>query len=241
MKKIIFFLFLLPLFAHAQLGKNNIIKTNLSGYVFNNYYFTYERKIVKHLSLSLSYRTMPKGIIPFESQVSKMFKNSNFDFTQFQIGNTAITPEVRIYSHKNMTGFYIAGYARFATFDITAPVNYTYTNGAVQQSSTALFDGKITSTSGGLMIGTQHNLFKILVLDIWILGGHYGTCNGTLLATINHTMSSQEQAALQNQINGIQASPFTITGKVTSPTTANLVANGPWAGIRAGLNLGIRF
>ena len=242
MKIIILAVLLFPLLAQAQLGGKDIIKTNLSGYVINNYYFTYERNIVKHLSASISYRTMPKGNLPFLSTVESMFTNTNFDFTQFKIGNTAITPEIRIYSHKNMRGFYIAAYARFATFDFTAPLNYTYTNGAISQSATALFDGKISSTSGGLMIGTQHNIFKKFVIDIWIIGGHYGTSNGTLVATINHNMSAQEQQGLQNQINSIKADPFTVTGKVTSPTSANLVSNGPWAGIRGlGINLGFRF
>jgi hypothetical protein len=243
MKKLLLAVILFPLFSQAQLfGGKNIIKTNLSSIVLKNYSFTYERCIYKNLSISLNYRFMPKGNIPFQSTVSNLFKDSKFDFNKFQIGDNAFTPEVRLYSHKNMRGFYVAGYARFASFDFGLPLNYSYTDISGNHNSTALFNGKVTSTSGGIMIGVQHTIFKKLTLDIWIIGAHFGSCNGNMLATFDHTLTTQEKQGLQNQINSIKTDPFKISGTVNNDNTATLVASGPWVGVRGlGLNLGFRF
>ncbi len=251
MKKIFYLLFLIPFFATAQkdttagnrlrdraTGKN-IIKINLSSFAFSNYSLMYERSIAKKISFSVGFRYMPKAALPYESNLqSAAGANANINFSLFQMGNTAITPEFRFYSHKNMRGFYIAPYGRYASFDLSLPVNYTYNS----QSKNAVFSGTITSMSGGLMFGTQHNLGKNIIIDIWLIGAHAGSANGNLIATVSPAMSSQEQTALQQQLTTMDISPYKMTGTVTSATTATIDASGPWYGIRGlGINLGIRF
>jgi hypothetical protein len=254
MKKNLCLLFCVPLLAKAQsdsvstekkvttskvekyhpTGKN-IFKVNLSSLAFSNYYLTYERQVGSKISLSVGFRYMPTSTMPFASNIQDAAGIKEIDFSSFQMGNTAITPEIRFYAHKNMRGFYMAPYARYASFDLTIPVKYGAT-------SPANFAGAITSFSGGLLLGTQHNIGKHFVIDIWIIGGHFGSSNGTLNATnISPAMSPQAQAALQQSIDGIDASPFKITGKVTSSTTAYLNESG-WVGFRGlGFNIGFRF
>lgn len=217
-------------------GKN-IIKTNLSSLVFNNYSITYERRVANRISLSVGYRYMPNGSLPFQSRVKDVIKSNNIDFDNFQIGGYAVTPELRLYAHRNMRGFYIAPYVRYSSMDLTVPVQYTST-----VTKEALFSGTITAFSGGLMLGTQHNIFKNCVIDIWIIGANFGNSSGRLNATFAPPMSAQEQTALQSSIDQIDATPYKVTGKVSSSTTAYLDASGPWLGVRAmGINFGIRF
>lgn len=239
MKKLLLLLLCLPFFADAQVpgssGKN-IFKVNTSSLVARNFHFTYERQLSKRISAAIGYRTMAKGKAPFQSSLESLLGESDFNFGNFEIGNNAITPEVRFYLGKgNMKGFYVAPYLRFASFDITAPVKYTVNSNTLE----APLSGKIKSTSGGLMIGTQHTLFKVLTLDIWIVGGHYGSSKGDL--NLTRAFSAQEQSALQQEIDNIDAKPFKFKGTVTS-TGANVKSDGPWAGIRGlGINLGFRF
>lgn len=175
---------------------------------------------------------MTKGPIPFQAQFEEAINSTDINFSKFEIGNTAITPELRIYlSLGKMKGFYLAPYMRFATFDLGAPIKYTSNLG----SKEAVFSGKITSTSGGLMIGYQFQLLKKLVLDFQIIGGHYGTSKGDL--NFAATLSEFERQSLENNIKNIEAEPFKLAPTVTN-NGAQIKTDGPWAGIR-GLNLGL--
>jgi hypothetical protein len=56
---------------------------------------------------------MPKGPIPYQKTLESYINSSEINFNNMQMGNTAITPELRIYlSLKKMKGFYIAPYAK---------------------------------------------------------------------------------------------------------------------------------
>jgi len=238
MKKIIFLLLCLPMFAGAQslIGGKNILRWNLGSLALKNYHFTYERSLTKRLSLSVSYRTMPKGAVPFQSQLEKAINSSDVNFSNFQIGNTAWTIEGRLYlGLGRMKGFYLAPYLRFADFDLSAPVKYT----SGTASKEANFVGNVKSTSPGLMIGWQFQLVGKLVMDIQLIGGHYGHSNGDLnfIAPLN----AQEQTALQQSINNIKSDPFKFTSTVTA-NGAQIKTDGPWAGIRgANIGIGLRF
>ena len=252
MKKVLVLLALIPMMVNAQslIGGKNIIKANLSSLAFGNYHVTYERSFLKKMSLSVSYRTMSKRAIPLENITSNFINDPSINLGRFELGNTAITPELRLYlGIGKMRGFYIAPYARFATFDFTVPVKYTTptTPQTPNGSNDADFVGKIKSTSGGLMFGVQHQIFKKLVFDFWILGGHYGSSNGDLVATFpnapNGQLSQSERNSLQSAINNLNLDPFKIKGTVaTDGKSATITSEGPWAGVRAlGISLGFRF
>jgi hypothetical protein len=246
MKQLLFLLLCFPLFANAQLLGlgSNIVKVNLSSLALKNYSFSFERKISKRVSLVLGYRTEPKGSPPFQSQLENIINSSDINFSRFEIGNTAWTPEVRFYLGKgNMRGFYLAPYMRFSSFDVTSPVRYTTTVNGSPYTKDADFSGKITSTNGGLMIGTQHRLFKVLVIDIWIIGGHYGSSKGDLNFVATTPLNQQEQSVLKQNLDNINAKPFKFTNTVYADGSgAKITSDGPWAGIRgAGINIGFHF
>lgn len=241
MKKIIFAFTFLPLVALSQLiaGKN-VIKANLSSLAFKNYHATFERQLSKRTSISLSYRYMQKQHMPYESLIKQFYDDPNLVLEHFLIGNTAITPEFRLYTGK-MQGFYMAFYGRFATFDFTLPLKY---NSTVTTTSTANFDGKIKSSSAGIMFGIQKKIAKKLVLDFWIIGANYGESKGDLIANnFGHTLSNYEKDQLQQSINNLDVQPFQIKGTVANDgKSATIQSAGPWAGIRGlGISLGIRF
>jgi hypothetical protein len=245
MKKWLILLICIPFVSEAQvpvLSGKNIVKLNLSSLVAKNFHVTYERKLTGRISASLGFRTMAKGTLPFKSTFESLVDGTDFNFNNFKMGNTAFTPEIRFYLGKgNLRGFYVAPYLRFASFDITAPIKYTYNNGSGNVTDEAPVAGKIKSTSGGIMFGTQHRIFKVLTLDIWIIGGHYGSSKGDLSVTKAFN-TQQERDAVKAELDGIDAKPFKFKNAVVTSTGASIQADGPWAGIRgAGINIGFRF
>lgn len=253
MKKLLFILALLVTLqvpAQKLIGGKNIIKGNLTSFALRNYHFSYERSLNHFMSVSASYRYMPKGSLPLQSIAEKYIDNSAINFDLFQMGNNALTFESRFYlGLQKMSGFYIAPYARFANFDLSAPVEYTYTPdkavgaliGPAPITKTAVLNGTIKSNSYGAYIGLQKQLLTKLVIDIWFIGGHFGNSTGNLNFAAPVKLTTQEVDALQQTLDDTKVNPFEITSKVT-PNGATADMKGPWAGIRGlGISLGLRF
>ena len=253
MKKLLFILALivsLQVNAQKLIGGNNIIKGNLTSFALKNYHISYERSLNHFMSVSASYRYMPKGSLPLQSIAKKYIDNPAINLDLFQMGNNALTFESRFYlGLQKMSGFYIAPYARFANFDLSVPVEYTYTPdksvGAIigndPITKTAGLNGTIMSTSYGAYFGLQKQLLTKLVIDIWFIGGHYGNSTGNLSFVAPEKLPSQAVDALQKTLDDTKVSPFEITSKVNqNGATADM--KGPWAGFRGlGVSLGLRF
>lgn len=253
MKKILFILalfFTLQGTAQKLIGGNNIIKGNLTSFALKNYHLSYERSLNHFMSVSASYRYMPKSSLPLQSIAEKYIDNSAINFDLFQVGNNALTFESRFYlGLQKMSGFYIAPYARFADFDLSVPVEYTYTPdptvGAIignkPITKTAGLNGNIKSNSYGAYIGLQKQLLTKLVIDIWFIGGHYGNSNGNLSFLAPEKLPSQAVDALQKTLDDTKMNPFELKSKVDqNGATADM--KGPWAGFRGlGISLGLRF
>jgi hypothetical protein len=252
MKKVLFVLvlfFTLQGTAQKLIGGNNIIKGNLTSFALKNYHLSFERSLNHFMSVSASYRYMPKESLPIKSIVEKYIDNSAINYDLFQMGNNALTFESRFYlGLQKMSGFYIAPYARFANFDLSVPVAYTYTPegsfiAPTPITKSASLDGVIKSTSYGAYIGLQKQLLTKLVLDIWFIGGHFGSSNGSLnfITPEDDKLPTLAINALQKVLDDTKANPFEITSKVNqNGATADM--KGPWAGFRGlGISLGLRF
>lgn len=253
MKKVLFILaalFTIQVNAQKLIGGNNIIKGNLTSFALKNYHLSYERSLNHFMSVSASYRYMPKSSLPLQSIAEKYIDNSAINFDLFQMGNNALTFESRFYlGLQKMSGFYIAPYARFAEFDLSVPVEYTYTPdptvGAIignkPITKTAGLNGNIKSNSYGAYIGLQKQLLTKLVIDIWFIGGHYGNSNGNLSFIAPEKLPSQAVDALQKTLDDTKVNPFELKSKVDqNGATADM--KGPWAGFRGlGISLGLRF
>jgi hypothetical protein len=250
MKKVLFILavlFTLQVNAQKLIGGKNIIKGSLTSFALKNYHITYERSLNHFMSVSASYRYMPKGGLPLQSIAEKYIDNSAINYDLFQMGNNALTFESRFYlGLQKMSGFYIAPYARFANFDLSVPIEYTYTPEGSFIAPTPItrnadLNGLIKSTSYGAYIGLQKQLLTKLVIDIWFIGGHFGNSTGTLNFASPEKLPSQAVDALQKTLDDTKVNPFELKSKVDqNGATANM--NGPWAGIRGlGISLGLRF
>lgn len=222
--------------------KMNILKVNVSALPFGNFSLQYERVLQKKISLALGIGFRPEGKLPFKNSLNDA-ANGDQDIenaiNNAQLSNFSITPEFRFYVGKKGygRGFYLAPYYRFASFNVsTIPIEY---NGGTGTKSINL-TGDMKTHSGGLMLGAQWFIGKSVTLDWWILGAHYGAGKGSLSGTPSAPFTQLEQNDIRQTIEDIELPVGNIKAEVTS-TSAKAIINGPWAGIRAAITLGIRF
>lgn len=223
-------------------SKMNIFKVNIISPFLKNYSFQYERILKKKISVALGIRFMPTGALPLKKTFLELADgDADLEKTinNARIGNFALTPELRWYVGKKGygKGFYIAPYYRFATFKAEAlPFEYDGGTGV----KTASLAGDVTTHSGGIMFGSQWFLGKSITLDWWILGTHYGKSNGTFTGTPSSPFTPAEQADIKQEIEAIDLPAGKITAVITA-NSAKAIIDGPWAGLRGGITLGIRF
>ncbi len=243
--------------AQSLIGGNHILKTNLSADALQNYNITFEKSLNHFMSISASYSTMPSRTLPLQSLAKNFIDNPNINFDNFKISNSAFTLESRFYlGLQKMSGIYIAPYARFGNLEVNVPVNYQYTytptapNGTplspLSVATTANLKGPIRSQSVGAYFGMQFQLLTKLVLDFWVIGGHYGSSNGKLQFDAPAGTPAVALDELKKVVDQTKAHPFNLSSSIVnnSDGTKSLVTNtdGPWLGIRgAGLTLGLRF
>lgn len=222
----------------------NFIKTNLTSIILKNYSLQYERVLSRKISVALQYRMMPTTGIPFKSSVLKIVGDEDPDtkkiIEDFKMSNYAITPEVRFYLSKKGygRGFYIAPFYRYASYT-TNDLNVSYTDDDGNDQSIKM-SGKLTSNTGGILFGVQKFIGKRVVFDIWLLGPHYGSGSGNFSGTSSSQLSQNEQNDLHDQLDGIDI-PLTTKTINVDATHASLILDGPWAGVRGGLSLGVKF
>lgn len=226
-----------------QQAKLNYVKLNLTALPLNNYSLQYERILNRRFSAALSGRLMPESGIPFKSAIIKKIDQDDqemIDLVQgLKLSNYAVTPEIKIYAGKGYgQGFYVSFFYRYSSFDLKGfPITYDNDGGT---ESTMDLSGTMTSHTGGLVLGLQKNIGKFLALDLWFLGPHAGAGKATLTGTPSTPFSAQEQESVKDAISDLDIPMLKITSDV-SANKAVLNADGPWAGVRMGISLGVRF
>jgi hypothetical protein len=219
-------------------AKKNLIKLNLFALPLKNFTVQYERAIAKKTTLALNVRVMPQSTLPFKNSFRDAISDQNTkdQVDNFKTGNFALMPELRFYLSKRgaFHGFYIAPFFSYAHY--TADLPYNYDDNGVNK--TIPLSGNINTISGGLMFGAQWSLSKTVYLDWWIFGPHYGSCNGSISG--QKSLSSSEQASLKSDLDNLDI-PLAKISSTVNANGATVNFSGPWAGIRSGLALGIRF
>ncbi len=221
----------------------NFFKVNLTSIALKNYSFQYERILNKKFSFALGFRTMPKSTLPMQSTISKIVgdnPDAQDQIKNFELSNTAITPEFRFYVGKKGygTGFYLATFYRNVTYKGSG-LKFTYENSLMVQNSIAM-SGKLTGNTFGLMLGAQWALGKHFSLDWWILGPHYGSGNGDFSGIASQPLTVVEQNDLRQQLEDFEI-PLTNKTVSVNANGANVILDGPFGGIRSGFLIGIRF
>ncbi|MEX2568237.1 MAG: DUF3575 domain-containing protein [Cyclobacteriaceae bacterium] len=216
----------------------NIVKLNLTALPLGSFDVQYERVVARKMSFAVSFRTIPQGGIPLVSQ----FTSSEEDLDQLdnaRFGNFAITPEFRFYMGKKdgPRGFYLAPFFRYSSINLQFP-EYRIDDSGSMQGKTIDMEGNITGISGGLMLGSQWRLGKRVYLDWWILGGGYGSSSGEISGSTSLTPAEQED--LRIELNDFDTG-FVDTQVEVDGDGARVGFDGPWATLRGGIALGIKF
>lgn len=222
----------------------NLIKVNITSALIKNYSLQYERILSKSVSATVTFRMMPVTGIPYTDNLIKWFDITDPDaldiIENVNIGNFAITPEIRFYTGKKGygTGFYFALFYRYGqyTFDNAFLPYDTDAGNEIKFNTT----GNATSHTGGFMIGAQWALGRHMCLDWWILGSHFGVSSGDILGLPSAPLSQVDQQNIRDDLNDIDIPMFDQTVNVTSDKVS-MIFDGPWVGIRAGLSIGVRF
>lgn len=218
----------------------NDIKTNVTGMaLFGTYGFFYERMLSRKISVAGGYRTMPAKQIsdfPFADKIT------NDDIKTSSASSNAFTLEFRKYTgkHAGARGFYVSVYGRYANFKVDYPYTFTAEDNQVYDIP---IHANLHGIGGGFMLGAQWLIAKHVVLDLFFLGSHYGSLNGTGSSVKDLSgLSENDKQALQQDINSLVASG---DKQYISSTVNNngitATAKGPFVGMRAGISLGIAF
>lgn len=163
---------------------------------FRNIAVQYERKISKKTSFAIAAHLLPFGKLPYPGLVSDIADVKNVEFNKANIGAFGIIPEFRFYPGRKgaLRGFYLGAFINYAQYKTDLPINYN--------NKTGIFNGKISTVTGGLQIGVQSKLSRKIVLDIWILGPNYGASSGNLV--FKGDLEEMEQSALRFSLEGVK-------------------------------------
>jgi hypothetical protein len=224
--------------------KKNNVKISLTSLIFGNFQLQYERSLTKRIGVVVGYSFIPKGALPFKTQLNDLTadnEDTNGIFENAELGYKAFTPEVRFYLGKGYgKGFYIAPFYRNVNYDITN-VNFTFSSdiAGVTEQNLAM-GGSLSANSFGLQFGAQFNLGKHLILDWWIVGPHYGTSKGNFVGITDRNLTTFEQQELKEELDNIELPLSDIKTEVNA-RGAKIILSGPWGGVRSGISLGYRF
>ena len=222
----------------------NFIKVNLTALPLKNFGLQYERVMTKHISLGLSVRYMPNTTLPFKNLILNSIEDGDTDtedvINRFKLSNFAITPEVRFYLSKKGygRGFYIAPFYRYANFKSdNLEVDY---ESDFNGEGTLNMKGKLSAHTGGFAIGAQWLLGKNLCLDWTIFGPQFGSGKGEFIGVSSVPLSQTEQEDLRQELEDLDI-PLTDKTIYVDSNGASLKLDGPWAGVRFSISLGIKF
>lgn len=228
----------------------NVTKINVLALPFRNISVQYERLVSRKISLGVGVRMIPKGKFPMLNAFESYVDNAETfeELQNIRVSNLAFTIEPRFYfgRHDGARGFYIAPYGRYSTYGLGFE-QFEYTVGAEDESGnyreethTMALDGQIGGFTGGLLFGSQWRFGRWVYLDWWILGPAYGFATGKLTGSSAVPPNPEAQAVLAEELESLEI-PMVNTEAHVDSNGAKLDMKGPWAGIRTGLAVGIRF
>jgi hypothetical protein len=225
----------------------NQFKFNLTSAMIKNYSFQYERVLSRNVSAALAYRIMPETGVPWADCIIDRADITDRDeidlIDNVRLTNYAITPEIRFYTGKKRygSGFYIALFYRYGHYEAENAIFKYEPDADIKAEEIKLTaSGNVSSHTGGFMLGSQWAIGKHLCLDWWILGPQFGVSSGEITGMPSVPLSTEEQKDIRDELNDIDIPMFDQTVEVTA-NNVSMIFDGPWAGIRAGLSLGIRF
>lgn len=236
----------------------NLLKFNLTSLIFRNFGFQYERAISNRQSIAISGRLMSKGKFPFHSFMESYLDNTQTieDLNSLQIKGYSISPEYRFYltnRSKPNTGLYLAPFLSYNQYelefkDLRLTIDYNLSEFVenadplyrVMVSKEFDLEGAVHGTTAGVLFGAQWDLGSSIYLDWWILGASYGVSTGKMSAMTTETLTPEWQNALQERLDEMGIPMVKMESKVHNHGAESKLS-GPWANVKMGIALGIRF
>lgn len=130
----------------ADDAEKNLVKLNLPSLALKTLHVQYERAIFGKTSVGLGVRMMPKGSLPFSSS----FDSIDDQLGSLEMGNFAITPEIKFYMGKGVfKGFYIAPFLKYANYN--ASINYEFDSN--NRTEMIPLSGKLNTYTAGVLFG----------------------------------------------------------------------------------------
>lgn len=229
-------------------GGRNIIKYNATGIFFKYHSLQFERVTGRKQSFALSVGYAKDAPLPFKQilidrfgddpQAADIIGSTRFDrFT--------VTPEYRFYLGKKAAplGFYAAPFLRYS--QLKSEQEFTFVD-ADNSKHTAQFSGTLKGYGGGLLLGAQWALGRHAVIDLWLVGPFYGKQSGTLRGVDDRPVLDPQ--GWEDDINNTDLGPWKLQATVSNQNingsqraVADVTIDGPFFGLRTGINLGIRF
>lgn len=227
----------IPLWAQQEVREpKHAVKINALALPLRTLSGQYEIKLARKITLATTVNYMALGKVPFKQQLMDWSDDDLGDILidQARIGNFSIAPEIRFYLSKKgaFNGFYIAPVVKYSELKLDFPILYG------EDEVEAPFAGGIKTYTGGLQLGAQWKIAGPVGLDWWILGATYGRSNGAL--HYNQPLPADAQAELRQELSDLDVPMISFEHEVNDDG-AKLLAKGPWAGIKAGLAITIRF
>ncbi|WP_298715143.1 DUF3575 domain-containing protein [Chitinophaga sp.] len=231
---------------------SNIVKTNLSSLALNNYSLTYERLLTRKISASLGYRYMPKSALTksmLGETVMDYVKEDGDDDLQnqldkLQMSGGALTAEFRFYTGRRpgAKGFYAGIYGRYSNFKYDYPYDYEKPD---QTTTLVPLKGNSSGFGGGVVMGGQFMIAKRVVVDLYIIGAHYGKMTGKVDGITDLSdLDEQERTDLKNELEDLVdlgGSEKNITAEVRDDGIRADIRM-PFLGVRGlGLTVGFAF
>lgn len=230
----------------------NILKTNLSSLALNNYSLTYERMLTRKISGSLGYRYMPKSALSksmLGETVMDYVKEDGDDDLQnqldkLQMSGGALTAEFRIYTGRRpgAKGFYAGIYGRYSHFTYDYPYDFEKPDAT---TTLVPLKGSSKGIGGGVVMGGQFMIAKRVVVDLYIIGAHYGKMTGKLEGLTDLSdLDEQDRTDLKNELEelvDLGGSEKNITADVRNDGVRADIKM-PFLGVRGlGLTIGFAF
>jgi hypothetical protein len=233
----------LTAYSQKPVAGKNIIKINLTSVALKHYSLQYERTISKNKSFAIAVGVSPGVGLPFKKTLLDLFDGNAdakkaIETTKFD--KITITPEYRFYTGKKEApaGFYIAPFARYTHMSISQDYEFTPSSNELH---VAHLKGKFSGIGVGVKIGAQWALGQHVALDWWIAGPFIGAMNASFHGTDDMSdMTPADKAELESDIESIDIPLWKIDATVGN-NKIDAKLKGPFYGIVAGLNLGIRF
>lgn len=228
----------------------NLAKFNVLPLLGGKFAFEYERLVANRISVGATISLRPNKGLPFGSTIKSVVDDEDINnlIDGFSTSNFSFTPEARFYTSKKgpFRGFYIAPYAKFASYKASLPFDFEVDAGEVySREETIPLSGNVSSFTAGLSFGVNFKLSKQFYLDWRIFGPGYGSAKGKVSGRMD--LDANEQAELRESLDDLRESlgdlplGIKIEHEVNSEGAEVRILRSPWAGIRTGLSVAYRF